>query len=388
MNRTSIEWCRTWAPDGSFTEGFTVNPVRFLPAGLPEGGRAVTMCQKVSPGCAHCYAESISRRWWPKQAGAFPGYTAQGVAAGRFVLDRKALLSVLHYRGAPARVFWGDMTDLFQEGVPNHFLDLCFAVAALTPRLTHMFLTKRAARLPLYFTDEWPEFVRSAAVSLCKSEYERHKTLYWIEGLPINAVVDRTGLAEVGLKASFPLPNLWLGVSAENQQQADERIPLLLQTPAAVRFISAEPLLGPINLHPWLCAYGDLHKPEQRLSWVCEPRTDGLHWVICGGESGPQARPMHPDWARSLRDQCHEAGVSFFFKQWGEWAPWEPKHPVATVRHIDRYGRTGEQPCYVDTGLGHTAPSITEPIVRAGKKAAGALLDGREHREFPEAAGA
>lgn len=144
----------------------------------------------------------------------------------------------------------------------------------------------------------------------------------------------------------WPLPNVWLGISAEDQPAADERIPLLLQCPAAVRFVSCEPLLGPISL-------GMLGTRE---NW--RPVYDGIRWVIAGGESGPKARPMHPDWVRSLRDQCQEAGVPFFFKQWGEWLP-----HVDTVRE--------ELP-------------TKDQFTRVGKKAAGRLIDGREWNECPE----
>src|SRR5579859_3254111 len=151
MNKTSIEWCRTYQADGSFVEGHSVNPIRFRPHGSE---RTTTMCQKVSPGCAHCYAEGIARRFWPKDATSpFPGYTAQGLTTGKFVLDEKMLDAVLR-RQQPTRLFWGDMTDLFQESVPDNFLDRCFAVAALTPHITHIFLTKRAERMRKYLSQD------------------------------------------------------------------------------------------------------------------------------------------------------------------------------------------------------------------------------------------
>ncbi|SFV08001.1 Phage protein Gp37/Gp68 [Alicyclobacillus macrosporangiidus] len=159
------------------------------------------------------------------------------------------------------------------------------------------------------------------------------------------------------LKRVWPLPNVWLGVSVENQDAADERIPLLLETPAAVRFLSCEPLLGPVDITKAM--YGS---PDgDGMNWF--GHTDGfgheacLHWVIVGGESGPNARPMHPDWVLSLRDQCQDAGVPFFFKQWGEFVP------VDWVR----------------------AGSSGFPVRRVGKKAAGRMLDGRTWDEYPEA---
>ncbi|HAZ21100.1 MAG TPA: hypothetical protein DCY84_01880 [Firmicutes bacterium] len=176
----------------------------------------------------------------------------------------------------------------------------------------------------------------------------------------------------------FPLSNVWLGVTAENQQTADERIPLLLQTPAAVRFASVEPMLGEVDLSEWLSPW----HIETLIGMDHDPRCDGscrycpipvpveefvpdppmLDWVICGGESGPSARPMHPDWARSLRDQCQDAGVPFFFKQWGEWYP-------------DRKGIYEQSDSVL---FGNTV------VHRIGKNGAGRLLDGVEHNEFPE----
>ena len=165
------------------------------------------------------------------------------------------------------------------------------------------------------------------------------------------------------------LPNVWLGVSVENQHFADERIPLLLSAPAAVRWISAEPLLGPVSLH--LNNYS---------------ATRWLDWVVCGGESGANARPMHPDWARSLRDQCHAAGVSFFFKQWGEWLP-RDFYPSQTwkVKRADEYTRLASFDPEGVLHLGSCGSAMPgwQFLNRVGKKAAGRLLDGREWSEFP-----
>lgn len=157
-----------------------------------------------------------------------------------------------------------------------------------------------------------------------------------------------------------PVSNIWLGVTAENQQTADERIPYLLETPAAVRFISVEPMLGPVDLIRAMDVAievdGEIETP------AAGPMNNWLNWVICGGESGPNARPMHPDWVRGLRDQCKEARVPFFFKQWGEWGN-EPYR-----RGMEIY------------------PSVTmdkEILFRCGKKKAGRLLDGVEYLELP-----
>lgn len=151
----------------------------------------------------------------------------------------------------------------------------------------------------------------------------------------------------------WPLPNVWIGVSVEDQARADERIPLLLETPAAVRWVSAEPLLGRVDLRAM--------------------KRDGLDWVVAGGESGPGARPMHPDWARSLRDQCVATGIPYFFKQWGEWVPAPEEMNYAEAAALAcRLNREFEP-----WSSGHT-------VIRVGKRKAGRLLDGREWNEYPE----
>ena len=368
MNRTSIEWCRTYAADGTFTEGFSVNPVRFRPHGTE---RLVTMCQKVSPGCKNCYAEGIVRRFWPKgplvqlmhPAGlgsvtheGFPGYTAIGVQSGEFVLDEKTLLSVLK-RKDPARVFWGDMTDLFGDWVKDEWLDKMFAVCALTPHLTHIFLTKRPERMLPY-----SEAMKSRWVSRLSHAINSSAKMC--------GLADKPGRKMVG----WPLPNAWLGVSAESQEQADARIPLLLQTPAAKRFISAEPLLGQVDLTNIVVSRSSLVETRLNALSVSPGFTEEsgycsavLDWVIVGGESGPGARPMHPEWARGLRDQCVSAGLPFFFKQWGAWAP--------SLRPIN-------------VTPGRRPPELQDVrdyvIERIGKKAAGNLLDGKQWHQFPE----
>lgn len=168
-----------------------------------------------------------------------------------------------------------------------------------------------------------------------------------------------------------PLPNVWLGVSVENQRYADERIPLLLKTPAAVRFLSVEPLLGPVDLYrfmPWT----DIRDRHFNT---------GIDWVIAGGESGPEARPMHPDWVRSIRDQCVEAGVPFFFKQWGEWRDRRTGDPDAWNKQIrlTAGGRNGQDLAKADDGN-------EVWMQKVGKKEAGRLLDGRTWDEMPRTA--
>jgi len=221
---------------------------------------------------------------------------------------------------------------------------------------------------------------------------------------------------DLPLETRWPLPNVWLGVSVEDQATADERIPLLLQTPAAVRFVSYEPALGPVDFEQWLgtahcddcetdevdIGVGTLKRPavEVPLSrWPCEAsgvrrcgcgsvavkETRGIDWIIAGGESGPGARPAHPDWFRSVRDQCKAAGVPFFFKQWGEWAE-VPKMPsgygrmvLPTDVQVESDGTVTSMP-NVPGGVG---PNGATAMRRLGKTKAGRLLDGVEHSEFP-----
>jgi protein gp37 len=172
---------------------------------------------------------------------------------------------------------------------------------------------------------------------------------------------------------SWPLPNVWLGVSVEDQQWADIRIPALLATPAAVRWISAEPLLGPVDL---------VQSINQDPLAAYHFRPGGLDWVVVGGESGPGARPMHPDWARRLRDQCAAAGVPFLFKQWGAWVDEETgRNTIGEDSPVYRRTRgnnsvNGDRMQVLDQQL----------MVRVGKKAAGRELDGVTHDGYPAGA--
>lgn len=206
----------------------------------------------------------------------------------------------------------------------------------------------------------------------------------------------------------FELTRCWLGVSVENQAAADERIPLLLQTPAAVRFISAEPLLGPVDLteiryqdEDVECEWNALTAFHQVLNTTSMDAVatadDGVtkfDWVICGGESGPGARPMHPDWARSLRDQCKAANVPFFFKQWGEWGPNRIWHihsqekagqliPMTTICSSPKSEEGKVSYWAYPSAVGEAAMAVIDRMVKVGKKTAGSLLDGVEHKKFP-----
>jgi protein gp37 len=263
----------------------------------------LTGCTKVSPGCDHCYAKTMHERF--NGPGSFDTVT----------LHPERLKQPLRWR-KPSLVFVNSMSDPFHRDVPDEYIAYMFAVMGQADRHTFQVLTKRPARMRALLSR--PDF------------FPRVKN-------------DRP----------WPLPNVWLGVSVEDQKWADIRIPALRGTPAAVRFLSCEPLLGPIEL-------------------------DGLRaidWVIVGGESGRGARPMHQEWANMIREQCAAAGVPFLFKQWGEWTP---TGSLATG-HVAPGEYHGE---LVDDGK-YPELRWRRLYRRVGKKAAGRELDGRTWDEYP-----
>jgi protein gp37 len=284
---SSIEWTeKTW------------NPIRG--------------CSPVSPGCAHCYAESIARRF-SGEAMPFEDVITDGRWNGRMkLLDHHAgdpLTAPLRWK-KPCRVFVNSMSDLFHENLPDEAIDRVFAVMALSPQHTFQILTKRAERMLRWFNETRNGCSRQAFVA-------KETATIW-ETLPERERWRRfrNGAHAAGV---WPLPNVWLGVSVENQHFADERIPLLLRTPAAVRFISAEPLLGPIDLtggddplKTWLRNGITALRGLLTDEWV-----PPLDWVIVGGESGPGARLFDYEWARSIIQQCKAATVPVFMKQVG-----------------------------------------------------------------------
>ena len=211
------------------------------------------------------------------------------------LLDEKRLTEPRRRR-IPTAYFVDSMSDLFHEDVPAEFIDRVFAVMALCPQHIFMVLTKRPKRMHDYLTRrDRDEAIGWAASTL----YEEHGGDYWRVNLLLHPGIH-------GGPRVWPLTNVWLGVSVEDQSAADERIPWLLDTPAAVRFLSCEPLLGPVDL-----------ATHVGIAPNHEDLRGGLHWVIAGGESGRHARPFDLAWARSLRDQCAVAGVPFFMKQLG-----------------------------------------------------------------------
>ncbi len=320
MGETKIEWAdRVWNP--------------------------VTGCTKVSEGCRHCYAERIAGRFWKDRK-----FT-------EVQCHEDKLKNPLRWK-KPSRVFVNSMSDLFHPDVPDDFIDEIFAVMGLCQDHKFIVLTKRPERMVIWFSDIGGTTRRDWILSAA--------------GRLLN--INRIKFCE------WPIPNIWLGVTAENQKAADERIPLLMQTPAAVRFVSVEPMLGPVDLTRYLL--GDCFAENARNDKMGvrphAPTKKGLDWVICGGESGTNARPMHPDWARSLRDQCVEANVPFFFKQWGEWELTDEGLEIQRLAN-------GEKERKLTSINIPGAIQYQEAWFRwIGKKAAGRRLDGREWNEFPE----
>jgi protein gp37 len=250
----------------------------------------VTGCTEVSAGCDRCYAKTFAERWR-----GVPGHPFE--RGFDLTLRPERLDQPLSWR-KPRRVFVNSMSDLFHDGIPDAFITEVFARMWWTPRHTFQLLTKRHGRM---------------RVLLPRIEAElrnRERDL---------ALVDRP------TPLTWPLPNVWLGVSVENQKWADIRIPALLNSPAAVRFLSCEPLLGPVDLQQAVVVMGDQRGHGLTASWVhvrgCCRRFHGIDWVIVGGESGPGARPMDLAWACDLAEQCQAAGVAVFVKQLGAvWA--------------------------------------------------------------------
>jgi protein gp37 len=342
-------------------------------------------CTWQSPGCDRCYAAVMARRLDAMAqadiaAGRDPGRkrkymgTTNKNKAGRIMfngkvnLDESALSEPLTW-AKPRLVFVNSMSDLFHKDVPFSFVADVFNVMRRASKHTFQVLTKRTERMAQFFA-EWA-------------------------------------------KPGYVYDNVWCGTSVENQEQADKRIPHLLKVPARVRFLSCEPLLGPIDLGRAIpCGY----YCDERVGHVDHPFwtpriNSPIHWVICGGESGPGARAMHPDWARSLRDQCVAAGVAFHFKQWGQFAPANgdarrtihPKYSgdlpdgfVPPASFEVEYGGMddpdGRTPIALPDGTltdlnwnggpgAHLRGGVQ--MISLGKHAAGRLLDGRTWDQFP-----
>lgn len=323
--RSNIEWC-----------DHTFNPW--------EG------CQKVGPGCDHCYAETRNARFGGGQAPNWgPGAPRRRTGKDTWAKPKKwqkRAADFMAQHGRRQRVFCASLADVFDNQVPDAWRRDLFALISATPDLDWLLLTKRIGNAHRMLPPDWVA-------------------------------------APPGREIPRMPDNVWIGATVVNQAEADRDIPKLLDVPARVRFLSMEPLLGPVDLERPRPG-PDLDQGGGRA--ICQPWLiqSGIDWVIVGGESGPGARPMHPDWARSLRDQCASAGVPFLFKQWGEWTPGENvNRQSGTVATADWYA--GEW-VFGEEDLASCDNHIDdEPdLYRVGKKAAGRLLDGIEHNGFPE----
>lgn len=360
-DRTKIEWSdATWNP--------------------------ITGCSVLSPGCTNCYAMKLAGgrlRHDPTRAGLTRQSRGGPVWTGEVRFNESMLDLPLRWK-RPRKIFVCAHGDLFHENVPFEWIDRVYAVMALCPQHTFQVLTKRPQRMLDYLINGQSR--HGVARQALKHTGRRHPGGHDCDPEVCNA--------------TFPLPNVWLGVSVENQAAADERIPLLLAAPAAVRWISAEPLLGPVSLR-----WTDYAHRAQGLSYRQYLERTGsineyealrkIDWVVVGGESGHGARPMHPDWVRRLRDQCADAGVAFLFKQWGNF-------------HITTVGPKGntQAPIPLDANFGklqlamrgtetflRPAPETTVDIVFAegnviavpgDKRQTGRTLDGALHDGYPE----
>ncbi len=313
-------------------------------------------CSLESAGCSNCYAMHFAHRFSKKPGSPFEGLTRNtnsGVKwTGEIRLMENMLTIPLKWR-EPRTCFVNSMTDLFHPDVPFDFIDKVFAVMAMCPHHTFIILTKRASRMAEYFqspTRQWS---------------------VWQAQMMINTEAE---------EFSWPLKNVWLLVSAEDQKTYDERVYHLMRTPAVVRGVSIEPQIGPINM------YSRFESNEYTN-----------FWILNGGESGRKARPPHPDWFRTIRDQCAYAGIPYFFKQWGEWAPdshvsFNGPFFIRSSKHyiIDIDGR-GEYYKYCttyDPDFKELDPPITKEnnawwMANTGKHESGNLLDGVQHLEFP-----
>ena len=317
-------------------------------------------CQKVGPGCDHCYAEGWAKRsglvqwgpgtdrrrsseanWrkpikWNRQA-EIQHNAWQAFKDSHPGLTDAQLVEVGFAKPERPRVFCASLADVFDNAIPDAWRMDLFSLIAKTPYLDWLLVTKRVGNV----------------MRMCSGD-----------GLMFDMIADR----------------VWLGVTICNQEEADRDIPKLMQIPAKVRWLSMEPLLGPVDLSQWL----DIIQHEDGAAWMRRNighLHDMLDWVVVGGESGPHARPMNPDWAYELRDQCDAADVPFLFKQWGEWVT-AGNRAFGTVKGEVRHIRSDGSFWGDDLPEDENADVLT--VVKVGKAAAGRLLGGVQHDGYPK----
>lgn len=322
MARSKIEWTeKVW------------NPVRG--------------CAPVSEGCRHCYAARFAHRF-SADGQLYEGLTRMTdhgpVWTGEVREVREFLNKPLRWK-RPYRIFVNSMSDLFHPEVSPVFVDQVLEIMMACPQHIFQVLTKRPERL--------------------------EEKLYGEDGGLIRA-----------LGGGDYVPNLWLGTSVEDQAALDKRLPELMSIPAAVRWLSMEPLLGPVEI-PTEFLTGE-YAVEDHGGAMMEAMGPRLDWVVVGGESGPNARPMDPAWVRAIRDQCDEFGVPFLFKQWGEWGPVEGELTTKHVEGLHYQPGTRELKVLDDQGQAHTYYRLEEGWMEwLGKHAAGRELDGKIWDEYP-----
>ena len=328
-------------------------------------------CTKVSPACDHCYAEGWAKRSGIVKWGAHAERRRTSESTWRQPIKWNAEAERL---GVRYRVFCSSLADVFDNAVPEQWRIALMKLICETPHLDWLLLTKRIGN--------------ASAMLETAFRAVHHQREGWADNF---------------------LPNVWIGATICNQEEADRDIPKLLAVSATKRFLSMEPLLGPVNLMDISDGHADSTIPigywQENLDTEDSPPAVGhnaltgerwqrfgewnehgaaVDWVIVGGESGPGARPMHTDWARSLRDQCHVAGVPFLFKQWGEW-----REPLEGEEFDTSMGRAAKPPAFIlsETGTVHCFENEHivngKAVIKVGKKSAGRVLDGSEWNEVP-----
>jgi len=350
-------------------------------------------CTKVSAGCKLCYAETQAKRF----CGAgqpYEGTIERGRWNGKVRLVPEKLLRPVRWQ-RPRYIFVNSMSDLFHEDIPDEYILAVFGVMSAARHHQFQVLTKRPERAARWFA--WAEKQWSGPerwkvgdpyvddVLFAAAEQTAPHDMHWPRRWEMTLA-----------RNDWPLPNVWIGVSVENQETADTRIPWLLRIPAVIRWLSMEPLIGGVTIAKWL---GTVHEDSVGIANLDQsipaalgvpfhdPWLRGVDWVVVGGESGGRhARPLHPTWARTIRDECANDNVPFFFKQWGEHAPWSDDH-FDTGAYPD-----GEDALFwmhdngAQAGLVSSTHATNEkwhPFLSVGKGAAGRLLDGRLHDDLP-----
>lgn len=334
-------------------------------------------CTVLSPGCTNCYAMRLAGtrlRNHPSREGLTKVVNGNPVWTGEVLFNRAVALDPFKWR-EPRRIFVCAHGDLFHAEVPDAWIDYVFFMAMLCPQHTFQILTKRPERMREY-------------MRIVLDETEQQTAGRFAIAAKHAGLCDHPRVRSMDI--NWPPRNVWLGTSVEDQKRAEERVPVLIETPAVVRWLSCEPLLGPVDLTALPSIFGGVHRPLMALNALlgfhqCGPAVivapGSIDWIVVGGESGPGSRPMHAGWARLLRDSCRAAGVPFHFKQWGDWAPGfvlADKIRMTPAQDLSRFERRGG---FVSHEFANDATSY-----RIGKKLAGRELDGRTWDEYPEIA--